>query len=46
MMEAILLLAAVSRRFRLKLDPDRPVAPFPSITLRPAGGVWMRISDR
>jgi cytochrome P450 len=46
LMEAILLLAAVCRRFRLTLDPDRPVAPAPSITLRPAGGVWMRVAKR
>jgi cytochrome P450 len=46
MMEAVLLLATVCRRFRLTLDPDRPVAPFPSITLRPAGGVWMRVAKR
>jgi cytochrome P450 len=46
MMESILLLASVSRRFRLTLDPDQPVAPFPSITLRPAGGVWMRLAKR
>jgi hypothetical protein len=26
-------------RFRVDLEPDRPVTPFPSITLRPAGGV-------
>jgi cytochrome P450 len=46
MMEAVLLLAAVARRFRLTLEPDVPVTPFPSITLRPEGGVWMRLARR
>ena len=38
-MEATLILATVARRFRIDLDPDHVVRPFPSITLRPAGGV-------
>jgi cytochrome P450 len=46
MMEGVLLLAAVAQRFRLTLDPDRAVAPFASITLRPQGGVWMRLTRR
>jgi cytochrome P450 len=46
MMEAVLITAAVARRFRLTLDPDVEVTPFPSITLRPWGGVWMRIAER
>jgi cytochrome P450 len=46
MMEAVLLLASITRRFRLELDPDCPLVPFPSITLRPAHGVRMRIEAR
>lgn len=44
--EAALVLAAVSRRFELTLDPDVDVVPFPSITLRPRSGVWMRVAGR
>jgi cytochrome P450 len=39
LMEASLILASVARRFRVDLEPGRTVTPFPSITLRPAGGV-------
>ena len=46
MMEAVLLLATVARRFRLPLASDREVAPFPSITLRPVGGVPVRLQAR
>jgi cytochrome P450 len=46
MMEAVLILATIVRRFRLDWQRDRPVAPFASITLRPQGGVWVRISAR
>ena len=42
MMEAILVLATVAQRFRLEWQRDRPVVPFPSITLRPKGGVWVK----
>lgn len=42
MMEAVLILAAVAQRFRLEWQRDRPVVPLPSITLRPAGGIWVR----
>jgi cytochrome P450 len=46
MMEAVLLLACITRRFRLELDPGCRLVPFPSITLRPAYGVRMRIAAR
>ena len=39
LMEAILILASVARRFHVDLDPGRTVTPFPSITLRPSGGI-------
>jgi cytochrome P450 len=45
-MEAVLVLATIARRFRLERTSDAEVVPFPSITLRPAGGVWMKLSRR
>lgn len=47
MMEAVLILALLVRRFRFHAVEDRPApVPFPSITLRPQGGVWARIEAR
>lgn len=40
-MEAALLLATITRGWRLEPVPGRDPAPEPSITLRPAGGVWV-----
>jgi hypothetical protein len=45
-MEAVLILATIARRFRLERTSDVQPVPFPSITLRPAGGVWMKLSRR
>jgi len=46
MMEAVLILATVAQRFRLRLQDTRPVVPLPSITLRPKGGVPLRLEAR
>jgi len=46
MMEAVLILATVIQRFRLEWQSDRPVVPRPSITLRPQGGVWVKLLAR
>jgi cytochrome P450 len=46
MMEAILITATIAQRFRLEGQNDRPVIPFPSITLRPGGGVWVTTKAR
>jgi cytochrome P450 len=46
MMEAVLILATVARQFRLERQSGRPVEPKPSITLRPGGGVWVRLVSR
>src|SRR5262249_39384627 len=46
MMEAVLILATVASRFRLEWQKDRVVAPFPSITLRPKDGIWVRATRR
>jgi cytochrome P450 len=45
LMESTLILAAVARRFRIELDRGRTVRPFPSITLRPSGGVPATIRE-
>jgi cytochrome P450 len=46
MMEATLVLATMAQRFCLSLVPDWPVAPWPSITLRPANGVRVVLHRR
>ncbi|WP_372426096.1 cytochrome P450 [Salinarimonas chemoclinalis] len=46
MMEAILILVTIARRFRLAPVPGRETTPFPSITLRPKGGVWVEPQAR
>jgi len=45
MMEGVLVLATILRRFRLEMAGPDPV-PFPSITLRPDGGPRMRVRRR
>lgn len=45
MMEGILVLVTLLRRFRLEMAGPDPV-PFPSITLRPEGGPIMRVVRR
>jgi cytochrome P450 len=45
-MEAVLILAAVARRFRVELEPNRMPEPFPTITLRPREGVRARVTAR
>ena len=46
MMEAVLLLATIARRYRLHAVSDAPVVPFPTITLRPRGGVTLRVESQ
>jgi cytochrome P450 len=45
MMEAVLVMVSVLRRFRLEMAGRDP-QPFPSITLRPEGGPMMRVIPR
>ena len=45
MMEAVLVLTTILRRFRLEMAGPDPT-PFPSITLRPEGGPIMRATGR
>jgi cytochrome P450 len=46
MMESVLLLAAIARRFRLELLPGQQVTPLPSVTLRPRGTMRARLIAR
>ena len=46
MMESVLVLVAITRKFRLILDPRYPVEFLPSITLRPKHGMKMRLQER
>jgi cytochrome P450 len=45
-MEATIVLAAVARRLHLDLEPGRPVAIEPLVTLRPTPGIWVRVRPR
>jgi cytochrome P450 len=46
MMEAALVAATLARRFRFELIANQHVAPDPLITLRPRGGIRMKIHRR
>ncbi len=46
MMEAVLILVTMVQRVRISQQQERSVEPFPSITLRPIGGVWVRPEHR
>ncbi|MGZ3710037.1 MAG: cytochrome P450 [Bdellovibrionota bacterium] len=46
MMEAVLTLSTLSRRFRLELMPEYPVEPEDNVLLRPKNGIRMRVSTR
>jgi cytochrome P450 len=46
MMEAKLVLASAAQRFRFEPTPETAVRLFPSVTLRPRGGVRLRIIER
>jgi cytochrome P450 len=46
MMEAILILATIAQRFRLNVEPGQVLELMPSITLRPAKSLRMRIETR
>ena len=45
-MEAALLLASIAQNYKLELVPGQRIIPQPSITLRPKGGVKMRLEAR
>ena len=46
MTEAMLVLAAIGQRFRLRLVPGHPIEPVGLITLRPRGGIQVRLEQR
>jgi cytochrome P450 len=46
MMESVLLLATIARRYRLEAIPGSNVEIFPTITLRPRNGVPVRVMQR
>jgi cytochrome P450 len=46
LMEATLILATIAQKYRLRLSPDAVIAPLATITLRPAHGVKVVVSDR
>ena len=46
MMEAVLLLATIARRFQLRAVERLPVIPVPSFTLRPKEGIRVALSKR
>jgi cytochrome P450 len=44
--EAVIVLARVVRSFRLSLEPGHVVRPLQKVTLRPDGGLPMRLTAR
>jgi cytochrome P450 len=46
MMEVVLLLATIGQRFRFSLLPDHQVSLMPAMSLRPAGGIPVRVAQR
>jgi cytochrome P450 len=46
MMEAVLILATIARRYRLRVEPGQTLELLPSITLRPKRGLHMRLQAR
>jgi cytochrome P450 len=46
MMEAKLVLASAVQRFRFEPTPETAVRLFPSVTLRPRGGIRLRVVER
>ena len=45
-MEAVLLLATIARRYRLRLEPGAVVTPVPTMTLRPKAGIPVVLQRR
>lgn len=46
MLELVLIVATIVQKFRLRLEPGRPVVPEAAATLRPKGGLWMFTDPR
>ncbi len=45
-MEAVLLVAAISQRWSMELLPGQTIEPEPVVTLRPKGGIRVRLKQR
>ncbi|HEV7903981.1 MAG TPA: cytochrome P450 [Pyrinomonadaceae bacterium] len=45
-MEGTLIIAALARRWRMRLVPEHPVVPHPRMTLRAKHGIRMKMEDR
>ena len=46
MMEAVLVLATIAQKYQIRVAPDCPVEPKPTITLRPKHGIKVVLSRR
>lgn len=46
MMEVVLLLATIGRKFKLSLVPNHPVQILPAMSLRPADGIKVSVENR
>jgi cytochrome P450 len=46
MMEIVMVLATIGRRFRFSLVPDHPVSLQPAMSLRPADGIKVVVNSR
>jgi cytochrome P450 len=46
MMEAVLVLATIARRYRFTLVDDKPIAPSPTFTLRPERSIFAQLTLR
>jgi len=46
MMETILVLATIAKKFQLKLVSEQRIIPRPGVTLHPGGGIKMRLKER
>jgi cytochrome P450 len=44
-MEATLVLATVRQKFRLTSSPGYTVMPWPTITLQPKGGIFLKVEN-
>lgn len=45
-METVLLLAAISQRWRMELLPGQNIVPEPVVTLRPKEGIRVKLVER
>jgi len=45
-MEAVLVLAAIAQRYQIRVAPDYPVEPMPTMTLRPRHGIKVVLTRR